>query len=74
MRSPALTARTSGPTSTTEDHRQRFGAGMAVAGINRPPRVWRSPSSGLRTTMRSPVSRTSSFGGRFFLRAEGASA
>src|ERR687898_2947794 len=65
MRSPARTARTSGPTSATSPQTQRFGAGAAVAGMSSPDRVLRSPSSGFSTTIRSPVSRTSSLGVRF---------
>src|ERR671911_1119182 len=65
MRSPARTARTSGPTSATSPQTQRFGAGAAVAGMSSPARVLRSPSSGFSTTIRSPVSRTSSLGVRF---------
>src|SRR5919106_3185807 len=65
MRSPARTARTSGPTSATSPQTQRFGAGAAVAGMGSPARVLRSPSSGFSTTIRSPVSRTSSLGVRF---------
>src|SRR5919201_2181013 len=65
MRSPARTARTSGPTNATSPQTQRFGAGAAVAGMSSPARVLRSPSSGFSTTIRSPVSRTSSLGVRF---------
>ena len=43
---------------------QRLGAGDAVAGISRPPREVRSPSSGFSTTMRSPVSRTAASASR----------
>lgn len=66
MLSPSLTERTSGPTSATLPHTQRLGAEMAVAGISSPPRVFRSPSSGWSTTIRSPVRRTCVFGWRLF--------
>ncbi len=42
----------------------RFGAGIAVAGISRPPLEVRSPFSGVRTTSRSPVSRSCPSGAR----------
>jgi len=51
-----LATRTSGPTRATSPHANRLGAGAAVAGINRPPALLRSPLSGVRTTRRSPVS------------------
>src|SRR5262249_28307592 len=59
-RSPRRTLRTSGPTRVTSPHTSRFGAVAAVAGISRPLRERRSPSSGWITTSRSPGSRMSS--------------
>lgn len=68
MRSPSFATRTSGPVSVTSPHESRFGAGIAVAGINKPPEVRRSPFSGTRTTIRSPVRRISGAVADFLLR------